>query len=715
MRKNYVNLKKALLRSGFMALGVFTLVGFNDVNPKKEKASAVMPAPSAEVYQVKVNFQNKAVVPPTGYLKDYGQQFGANSAATIGKTYNYGWKLASDKTPFDVSEDAANNNNGVGRNRLGAVYAAATPLQQLEGTLVHFQGDNVVGDGLLQWAGQPRGNEVYWELAVPNGIYEIKLSLGDKETTNIDSRHSATVEGYTIISAFVPTPGQTKMATLTVEVTDGLLTITGLGGFNSKINYIEVTEVPGGTVSTKGDLAFAPQNPKLNVSLGGTQPISSTLSGAGATDIGLVINDNFNKVDRSATGANDLFTLPTTASLGSIDVAINTAKISSAAYRTNTIIATAAGFKPASFDASVLVGCSPLSTVACDQIVKAIPVNLNFEGNDGGIVDASGQATGFTTATPLDGTRLPADPAAANISVNGVESSKLAVSGGNLVVTATKGFALGKINKQVNTLGVGLQGITTPIQLETRLIGINTGTEGSAQAGIQFGITQNVYIKLVVMNNSIELRKEQGDGESQAGENNADNIIVNDLGLAGKNVKLALVIDPITKKAAGFYAINDGAFILLIDGIRASLDVPPTTLEGRKVSDAITGVSLAGVFASYNEAPASFDATFDYFTATTATLSTEANELPVASNEIVVYPNPASSELNVQLGQDLNAVKSISIYDVQGRTVSTFEPSAVRKNNGFTLPTANLRSGIYFVQLQKENGDNHQIRFIANN
>ncbi|MDM9632855.1 hypothetical protein, partial [Robiginitalea aurantiaca] len=120
-------------------------------------------------------------------------------------------------TPFDASNLAPGNDSGVGRNRL-TDYSAATNQEKLEGTLVHFQGDNISG-----WNGQPRGNELYWELEVPNGTYAVTLGLGDA-SSSVDSRHSATVEGYTIIPALTPVPGEVRTATMIVEVTDGLLT-----------------------------------------------------------------------------------------------------------------------------------------------------------------------------------------------------------------------------------------------------------------------------------------------------------------------------------------------------------------------------------------------------------------------------------------------------------------------------------------------------------
>jgi hypothetical protein len=248
-------------------------------------------------WEAHINFQNIGTNPPSGYGKDYGREYGnTNSFITINsQNYAYGWKNKADNQPIDVSDnDNTANNAGAGRNRLGAGYDGATVQNKLEGTLVHFQGDNILSNtGATQsWAGQPRGNELYWEIAIPSGTYQVTVSLGDKDINNLDSRHSATVEGYTIVPAFVPSPGETRNATIIVSVTDGFLTVGGLGGYNSKINYIDIVESTGTPVS--GALAFSPAQISAELAAGATGNIASVLSdgGAGAGTIGLVIDDN---------------------------------------------------------------------------------------------------------------------------------------------------------------------------------------------------------------------------------------------------------------------------------------------------------------------------------------------------------------------------------------------------------------------------------------
>lgn len=305
---------------------------------------------------------------------DYGKQFG-NAAVTEGAdSYDYGWKLVSNGSPFDASNEAAGNSNGVGRNRLGSNYGSASNQAKLEGTLVHFQGDNIRNnDGTPGWGNEPRSNELFWELEIPNGIYEVTIGLGDKSASQFDSRHSATVEGYTIIPAFVPTSTETKVATMVVQVTDGLLTVNGDGGYNSKITHIDVVESKGIPVS--GALTFNPDITSQNLAQGENGIFSSVLSGGGATDIGLVIDDNINTTDKTATGTNDWLTLPTTNVAGTYDFSMDTAVLADGDTRANTIIATAKGFIPTSLLADLTVETSPLVTITA-------PYRMNVNGSD---------------------------------------------------------------------------------------------------------------------------------------------------------------------------------------------------------------------------------------------------------------------------------------------------------------------------------------------
>ena len=327
-----------------------------------------------------INFQNNPsfTTQPTGYLADYGKAFG-NAAVTVNSTaYDFGWKRLSDNSPIDISNEASNNGGtgptgGAGRNRITGTYSGASNQEKLEGTLIHFQGDNIISNtgGNQSWSGQPRGNEVIWELEIPNGTYEVTIGLGDKDVNNLDSRHSATLEGLTVIPAFVPAPGQTKVETMVVEVTDGFLTMNGFGGFNSKITHIDIVESEATPVN--GVLGFTQNTISESLEAGTLGSFSSILSGSGATDIGLIINDNINAVDKTITGANDWLSLPTTDVPGEFTFAIDATALNVGDTRSNTIIATAKGFVPAILDADLTVIEAPIVFVSA-------PFRMNVAG-----------------------------------------------------------------------------------------------------------------------------------------------------------------------------------------------------------------------------------------------------------------------------------------------------------------------------------------------
>jgi len=306
-------------------------------------AESVVPTLGFEAH---VNFQDASTEAPAGYLVDYGLAFPASTLEG-----SYGWKLLSNGTPIDVSGDG-----GVGRNRLGGGYAAASNQEKLEGTLVHFQGDNIAGWGDTQ----PRKNELFWELEIPNGIYEVTLGLGDKGSGNVDSRHTATLEGYTIIPAFRPNSTETKVATMIVQVADGALTVNGLGGFNSKITHIDVVESTGTPVN--GILAFIPNTASETLVTGVTGNFVSTLSGDGATAIALNIEDD--PVNTTADNFNDWLSLPATNVPGEFNFGIDASTLAAADTRNNRIIATAAGYTPAILDADLTVIEAPIVPIA---------------------------------------------------------------------------------------------------------------------------------------------------------------------------------------------------------------------------------------------------------------------------------------------------------------------------------------------------------------
>src|SRR5688500_18400689 len=68
--------------------------------------------------------------------------------------------------------------------------------------------------------------------------------------------------------------------------------------------------------------------------------------------------------------------------------------------------------------------CSPISSFSCPDIVKNLPFTLDFNGSEGGLLDKSGAATGFTM---VDNPSAPLVTPTFS-SIPGYEPSKLEIS-----------------------------------------------------------------------------------------------------------------------------------------------------------------------------------------------------------------------------------------------------------------------------------------------
>ena len=83
---------------------------------------------------------------------------------------------------------------------------------------------------------------VSWELAVPNGRYQVRLVAGDAQ--RYDSIFNLLVEGTVIMDAVPDAKTRWFDKTATVSVSDGRLTISnGPSSSNNKLTLIEVTEL----------------------------------------------------------------------------------------------------------------------------------------------------------------------------------------------------------------------------------------------------------------------------------------------------------------------------------------------------------------------------------------------------------------------------------------------------------------------------------------
>jgi hypothetical protein len=147
-----------------------------------------------------VDFQPSNVPTQAGYLRDTGATF-----ADRGNGAAYGW--------------SATNNNGIDRN------SKKSPNQAYD-TFNHMQ----------------KGGNFSWEIAVPNGTYNVRVVSGDA-VLNTSDFYQILAEGRQSVQGRPSTNQLFIGSYIAVTVTDGRLTITnGPSAINNKINFIEVTE-----------------------------------------------------------------------------------------------------------------------------------------------------------------------------------------------------------------------------------------------------------------------------------------------------------------------------------------------------------------------------------------------------------------------------------------------------------------------------------------
>jgi hypothetical protein len=190
-----------------------------------------------------VNFQPQGTQTPTGYKADTGAAFGNRGAGLT-----YGWN--------------ATNANAIDRN------SGRSPDQRYD-TFAQMQ----VG-----------GANFSWELAVPVGTYNVKLTSGDPVSN--DAFYHVFAEDRQMING-APSDAQRWIgANFTVIVNDGRLTITnGPNARNNKINFIEVTKA-------------APTTPS-NLIVGNVSTTQVTMSWQDNSN-----NENGFAIERSVNGSN---------------------------------------------------------------------------------------------------------------------------------------------------------------------------------------------------------------------------------------------------------------------------------------------------------------------------------------------------------------------------------------------------------------------------
>ena len=240
--------------------------------------------------------------------------------------------------------------------------------------------------------------------------------------------------------------------------------------------------------------------------------------------------------------------------------------------------------------------CRP---VACSAVAVGRPYELTFEaGLDGTAVDANGLGTGFTYVDPP-------------LLGQGYRKEKLNLTGGQLRIGTTAGLAVGEVNSQDNTLGVGMgwDADDPPREqvVQTRLVNVPAMTGRFEQAGLWFGRDEDNHAKLHVWSGGstpqIEFLTEQ-DGTRSA------RAVSPPVALTGRSVDLELELDPVARRVtARWNRVGEPAQQLASAAVPASwFDQVPEAIDHRMKT-----FSFAGVFASHRNAASPLTFSFDHF------------------------------------------------------------------------------------------------------
>ena len=210
-------------------------------------------------FALNVNFQPSSAAVPGGYVADTGATYGSR-----GNGFTYGWDQSVSTFTRDRNSSAA--------------------ADQRYDTLVHT----------------PLFGTRTWELAVPNGSYNVRIVAGDPSYTDSTIRLAA--EGVVVADGALSSSRHFIDATKTINVSDGKLTISNASGaVNNKICFIEVT-----AASSTGTPSVSIAASDSSASEGGSDTGTFKVTRSGSTTSSLTLNYT---VGGGATNGADYNTL----------------------------------------------------------------------------------------------------------------------------------------------------------------------------------------------------------------------------------------------------------------------------------------------------------------------------------------------------------------------------------------------------------------------
>lgn len=269
-------------------------------------------------------------------------------------------------------------------------------------------------------------------------------------------------------------------------------------------------------------------------------------------------------------------------------------------------------------------GCGPYTPSACETIpvTPAPSYCLAWDSPEGGIAN-----TGFTMLDPAtNAATYNATPLVP--SVPSLNPGLINVSGGTLNLSSTQGInfdtaAQTRNNSAVNNLAVAYPNVGD-YRMEVDIVNLDFNNAGNnfQQTGLVWGVDENNYVKLVLMNVSggggttarIQFLNETGDNSAvnwAPGTNTYGDTITN---LDTKTITLALILDRDAGEITASYAIDGGPEQPIGNGAPTTLAVPAAIMSGTDLGGVVSGAhQIAGLMTSQRNSTTQFTTRFDNF------------------------------------------------------------------------------------------------------
>ncbi|WP_394749670.1 BspA family leucine-rich repeat surface protein [Spongiimicrobium salis] len=81
--------------------------------------------------------------------------------------------------------------------------------------------------------------------------------------------------------------------------------------------------------------------------------------------------------------------------------------------------------------------------------------------------------------------------------------------------------------------------------------------------------------------------------------------------------------------------------------------------------------------------------------------------------EVSLYPNKATTTVNVSVSDPNRTLQTIVVHDMLGRKVGEYVPNQVINGNGYALPVYHMQGGMYIVSTIDDRGGVHKMRLLV--